>query len=83
MKAKEITEVVKVQATKYKSTSFYGNPSYWVLFEHNGELIKGYTATDAACGYGCTNYNGKLCKITYHYTRNGNVIINYMEKPNL
>ena len=81
MKTNKINAVVKVQATKYKSTSFYGNPSYWVIFEHNGERIKAYTATDAACGYGCTNYEGKMCEISYHYTRTGNAIIDYMRTP--
>lgn len=81
METKKINAVVKVQTIKYKSTSYYGNPSYWVTFVHDGDLIIGYTANNAACGYGCSNYNGKMCAITYHYTRKGNVIIDYMTKP--
>lgn len=82
MATKDIKAVVKVITCSYKSTSFYGNPSYWVLFEYNGEKIKGYTASDASCGYGCTNFNGgKECEISFHYTKKGNVIINHMHKP--
>lgn len=81
MKTNVFKTTAKVLSTQYKNTSYYGNPSYWVTFVHNGDLITGYTANNAACGYGCSNYNGKLCAITYHYTRKGNVIIDYMTKP--
>jgi len=78
---KKIKEVVEVIGTSYKSTSYYGNPSYWVTFtKSDGETLTGYTANNAACGYGCTNFNGKKCEITYHYTRIGNIIIDYMAK---
>ena len=33
MATKEIKEIVTVIGTSYKSTSIYGNPSYWVSFE--------------------------------------------------
>jgi len=82
MAQKNIKVTAKVIGTSYKSTSYYGNPSYWVSFETtDGETVHAYTATDAACGYGCTNFNGKDCAITYHYTRNGNAIITDMSKP--
>lgn len=78
---KKIKELVTVNSTSYKSTSYYGNPSYWVNFTNsNNKTLTGYTANNAACGYGCTNFNGKRCEITYHYTRNNNIIIDYMAK---
>lgn len=78
---KKIKELVTVNGTSYKCTSYYGNPSYWVNFtNNNGETLTGYTANNASCGYGCTNFNGKKCEITYHFTRTGNIIIDYMAK---
>ena len=82
MATKDIKEIVTVIGTSYKNTSIYGNPSYWVSFEReNGEYIKGYTGSDCACGYGCSNFCGKKCNITYHYTKAGKVIITKMFKP--
>ena len=70
----------KVFGVQYKSTSYYGNPSYWVTFETDNGVLTAYTATDAACGYGCRNYLGGSAEITYHRTRTGNYIIDYMAK---
>lgn len=81
MKTKNIKVRAKVIGTSYKCTSFYGNPSYWVSFETEKGVINAYTASDAACGYGCTNFNGKMCDITYHFTRKCNAIITSMRKP--
>ena len=79
--AKQIKESAKVLGISYKTTSYYGNPSYWVKFETTkGEILKGYTANNASCGYSISNYEGKECVITYHYTRNGNLIIDYVSK---
>lgn len=79
MKTKDIKEIVTVIGTSYKSTSIYGNPSYWVSFKRdNGEEIKGYTGSDCACGYGCSDFCEKKCNITYHFTKSGNVIITKM-----
>ena len=80
MKAKEVN-AKRVFAVNYKCTSYYGNPSYWVSFEtEGGEYLTGYTASNAACGYGCTNFIGKGCRIKYHTTRAGRVVIDYMSK---
>ena len=82
MATKKIVVTAKVIGTSYKSTSYYGNPSYWVLFEtEDGKEIRAYTASNAACAYSCTNFNGKQCVITYHYTRTGSAIIDYMKAP--
>lgn len=81
MKTNNIKVTAKVIYISYKCTSFYGNPSYWVLFETESGTIHAYTASDAACGYGCKNYDGRMCEITYHFTRKGNAIITSMHKP--
>ena len=79
---KHILINAKVLGTSYKCTSYYGNPSYNVSFETTeGEILKGYTANNASCGYSCTNYNGKMCAISYHLTKKGNIIIDSMREP--
>ena len=81
MKTNNIKVRANVIGTSYKNTSIYGNPSYWVSFETEKGIIRAYTESDAACGYGCTNFNGKMCDITYHLTRSGNAVITSMNKP--
>ena len=74
--------IAKVLSTSYKSTSFVGNPSYWVRFEtKEGEILKGYTATNASCGYGCGNFIHRNCELSYHTTKKGNIIIDFMRSP--
>ena len=76
---KKIKALVFVESVKYRNTSYYGNPSYWVKFKDTDNVhITGYTGVDHACGYGCSNYVNKWCCMTYHTTRKGNVIIDNM-----
>ena len=67
----------KIKGTSYRNTSYYGNPSYYILFEtETGEEIKGYTAPNAACAYGCTNSEFReFACIVYHITKGGKVVI--------
>lgn len=63
---------------KYKCTSNYGNPSYWVTFEdEEGILHRGYTASNASAGYTVPNYYGwqGVIYLDYHFTRAGSCII--------
>lgn len=67
--------------TYYKSLncSYYGNPAYYGEFENAaGETLKGRTASNASCAYGFLNYREKPRKITYHITKTGNVIFDYI-----
>lgn len=76
---KYITTAVTITAKEFKNTSVNGNPSFYVWFEdENGNTFFGYTANDAACGYGVGNYINKRCNITFHYTRKGSLIIDYI-----
>ena len=77
MKSNRIKTVGKIKGTAYRNTSVYGNPSYYVLFENEeGETIKGYTAANAACAYGCTNSElREFAYIVYHKTKGGKVVI--------
>lgn len=38
-----------------------------------------HTASDAACGYGVTNYLNRPAEIVYHYTRRGTLIIDFIK----
>ena len=77
MTTTRIKTIGKIKGTSYRNTSYFGNPSYNVLFEtETGELIKGYTAPNAACAYGCTNSEfSKFACIVYHITKGGKVVI--------
>lgn len=72
-------EKCTVLRVEYKSTSVYGNNSYWLAFLNSeGHFERGYTASNASCGYTVTNYRyaeGKPIFIKYHYTKNKNCII--------
>ena len=72
-----IKTVGKIKGVSYRNTSYYGNPSYNVLFEtETGELIKGYTAADAQCGYSCANSEFRqFAYIEYHTTKGGKIVI--------
>ena len=80
---KKINIIGRIVSTRYKSTSFYGNPKYFVHFEvkETKEIIWAETANNAACAYGINNSDfKKWCNITYHITRNGNYIVDYISK---
>lgn len=69
-----------IYSVRYKSTSYYGNPSYYVTFSaEDGGALCGYTASNAACGYSCSNYVNRRAEITYHITRGGSVIIDFIK----
>lgn len=68
--------------TYYKrlNCSIYGNPAFYGEFENeNGDILRGRTATNSACAYGFLNYETCPREITYHVTRIGNVIFDYIK----
>ena len=75
--ATRIKCIGKIKEVTFRNRSVYGNPSYNILFEtEKGETIKGYTAANAACAYGCTNSElREFACIVYHITKGGKVII--------
>lgn len=77
MKTQRQKTIGKIKGTAYRNTSYFGNPSYYITFENEeGETIKGYTAPNAACAYGCTNSElREFACIVYHVTKGGKVII--------
>ena len=78
--AKKFNATVFVKGVDRKCTSIYGNPSYWVTFEVDDNEYKGFTASNAQCGYGVRDLVGKKCVIGYHYTKKGNIIIDNMKE---
>ena len=83
--SRRLMATVIVKDVRRKGISVCGNPSYWVEFtpkysmsEINGR--KGYTASDANCGYSAPNFVGKEAVIEYHFTRKGNLIIDTMKE---
>lgn len=84
MKTTNIKTVGRIISTAPKSVSYYGNPSRLVTFETIfGDVLNGYTATDAACGYSCDNSDLKeFASFEYHYTKTGSIVITQIEgKP--
>ena len=75
-----IKVISKIKGTAYRNTSYFGNPSYYITFENEeGELIKGYTAPNASCGYSCTNSDlREFAYIEYHITKGGKIVIDYI-----
>lgn len=77
MKRKEFTG--KLSYYERLNRSFYGNPRYYGVFTNErGETLVGKTATNAACAYGFLNYQNAPRKVTYHITRNGNIIFDFI-----
>ena len=72
--------VGKLTRYEHRNCSIYGNPRYYGVFEDaDGNWIEATTASDAACAYGFLNYPDSMRKITYHITKKGNNIIDYIE----
>lgn len=78
---KKFTKIVKINWVEPKNVSSYGNPSKFVNFvDEEDNYYTGYTASNAQCGYGATNFVNKKCEITAHYTQKGNLIIDYIKE---
>ena len=77
MKTNRQKTIAKIKGVTFKNRSVYGNPSYYITFENEtGETIKGYTAPNADCAYGCRNEDLKeFAYIEYHTTKSGKIII--------
>ena len=59
--------------------SCYGNLRFYGEFtSESGEMLIGKTAVNAACAYGFLNYQNAPRKVTYHITRNGNIIFDFI-----
>jgi len=76
---KKLKFVGMLKSYEHLNCSIYGNPAYYGEFENAaGETLKGRTASDASCAYGFLNYRENPRKITYHVTKTGNIIFDYI-----
>ena len=71
----------KLISYERRNNSVNGNPKYMGVFEaENGDILRATTASDASCAYSFLNNPASEKVITYHVTKNGNVIITYIEE---
>ena len=71
----------KLISYERRNNSVNGNPKYMGVFEaENGDILRGTTASDASCGYSFLNKIEDVKEVTYHVTKNGNIIITYIEE---
>ena len=78
---KHFTFTGKMKSYERRNCSCYGNPKFWGVFEdNNGNLLEGTTAADASCGYSFLNNREAGKVITYHETKTGNIIFDYIEE---
>lgn len=77
---KKFTFTGKLIRYERKNNSYYGNPKYFGVFENeNGEILQATTASNASCAYGFLNQREEVREVTYHTTRIGNNIIDYIK----
>ena len=77
---KKLTFTGKLIDYERRNNSPSGNPKYYGVFENEkGETLEATTATDASCGYGFLNHEENKRTITYHVTKTGNSIIDYID----
>lgn len=71
----------RVIGVRYRNTSSYGNPSYWVTIETpDGDIIRGYTSPNASIGYGINNPEYKREYHTFAITWGVNGAIFHYDK---
>lgn len=81
MKTSNLT-TANIIETKWRNCSIYGNSSYWVTFRDTktDNVYLGYTAPNAACGYGVRNYGpSDIVYIQWHETTSGKIVIDDVE----
>ena len=77
---RKLTFIGKLIDYERRNCSQYGNPKFYGVFQNKeGKTLKGITATDASCAYGFLNNIENERTVTYHVTRTGNCIIDYID----
>ena len=84
MKKYETKQVVVLGYERAKHLSRIGNPKYYLfMVDLEGNYLRGNTGNNGACAYdNWETYKEKqtLINIRFHYTRNNNLIIDYVER---
>ena len=74
------TITAKVERIIRKGHSINGNPHYTVILTTStGEEIECKTVVDGSIGYAITNYQTRCGIFTYHKTKNGNIILDFVK----
>lgn len=77
---KKMKFIGKLTNYKHLNCSVYGNPAFYGEFVNSeGETLKGRTASNAMCAYGFLNQKDYPREITYHITKAGNIIFDYID----
>ena len=77
---KKNTFIGKLSWCERRNNSYYGNPKYFGIFENeNGEILQATTASNASCAYEFLNQKDDKKEITYHTTKAGSNIIDYIK----
>lgn len=79
---KKLEQQFKICNIERGNCSYYGNPSYWLWIEdEQGNLHRAKTASNASVAYSIGSHWCDTFKtLKYHYTKNGNMIIDYLVK---
>lgn len=77
---KKYKKEFKVLTSEYMNCSINGNPKKRLVLEDSeNNVFIATTGTDCLCGY-ITYYTGSKYIFTYHYTKTGNIMIDYAEE---
>ena len=77
MKTNRQKTIGKIKDVKFRNHSVCGNPSYYIVFEDGkGNILIGYTASNAECAIGCKNPElQEFAYIEYHKTKSDKIVI--------
>ena len=77
---KKLTFTGKMTSYERLNSSYYGKPRYEGIFEDSeGNLFYAKTGSDNQCGYSFLNFPESERILTYHETKTGNNIIDYID----
>ena len=79
---KKETKQFEILTIKRGNNSYYGNPSYFLgLADNDGNIYYAKTASNAAVAYSiCNAWKNTTKTLVYHFTKNGNMIVDCCEK---
>ena len=79
---KKETNTFEILSIKRGNNSYYGNPSYYLgLADNKNNIYYAKTASNAAVACRiCDAWTNTTKTLVYHFTKNGNMIVDYCEK---
>lgn len=74
---KTLTKKFKITRITRLNNSYYGNPRYELRLEDENDSYIAKTGSDYQVGYTIYwTWEGRTAMIEYHFTKNGNMIVN-------